>query len=133
MMDNTYRSMGVPIEEDASPREIGSKMYDYMKKLDWLTSYSYKRKEPRQYVSQAFPEDLRTYFNFAKYVYYVHMLFKNKGEEFELSKKEHQIYNEQKGMSCAYCSALLYLLLKKEDMEAGFKWVFMLSSQSMTL
>ncbi|MDX6046742.1 hypothetical protein [Bacillus paranthracis] len=105
----------VSINKNATPREIATVMCDVMPDWGWLSSYTYKRKEPKQFSSSKPPVELMNNIDFTKYVYYVANLYTYGGRDFPLTQREFSRYYYDEEMICAYCSVLFYLLVKKED------------------
>jgi hypothetical protein len=119
MNDKGNKAMGILMNDASSPKEIGSALYDKMGEWGWLTSYNYKKREPKQFLSNTLPNDLKTEMGFTKNMFYLANLYMNEGEDFELTKREYNRYNWDKSIICAYCSVLFYLLNKSDHKESG--------------
>lgn len=106
----------VSLSENPTVKEIGIAMSDHMKEWGWLSSYTYKRKEPKHFTAKTEPADFIKQIDFKMYMYYVLTSFLEEGGASELSQIEFRRYNG-KGLACAYYSVLFYLLIMRADKE----------------
>ncbi|WAT23628.1 hypothetical protein O0R52_21770 (plasmid) [Bacillus halotolerans] len=116
-MGNKNLFVDTGLDKNSSIKQIAAAMYDHLDQWGWKSSYTYKRKEPKQFKAKALPEKMTTTLRFNQYMYYITCMFLDQGGNFDLTKREFKRYNNDKGLACVYYSVLFYLLIKEEDSE----------------